>query len=526
MAPVLITAIILIYYNFKYEMDSISLSMLDKTRYYSNYVDRELNDITIFLQVLALSPYIDSLDFKNFHAESRRVLSAYPDAAIILADQTGQQMVNSYLPIGTPLPKRNRSNIDKHFFQADTSSVSDLFRGAVSGRLMLGVDVPVVRNGHAIFDLGMSIPVDNIIETLSLPKLTPDWTATILDSNDVIVARTKDPEKFVGSTGNTPILLKNKLISNEGTFRAIGLSGTPVLAGYSHSVKSGWTMVISVPEAIVMRDLWRWLHWAVAGTVILGGLGILIAVKLGNSIKRSIEKLMVSAKALGRGELVDIGRHEFIETQSVAESLANASTLIMQHEEAHKKFTIELEQQVIKRTLDLKQTNSFLEEEINKREALEEQLILKNKSLIDGNRTAEDNNIALKVLLDQREKDRQIFQDQILTNMRLLVKPYLERIRGEVSNHSVHNCLEIIQRNVDNITSGFASSLTNEYRVLTANEIRVADLIRGGLSSKDIASMLSLSPRTVEAYRESIRKKLGLSQRKINLREYLLKLSQ
>jgi DNA-binding NarL/FixJ family response regulator len=110
--------------------------------------------------------------------------------------------------------------------------------------------------------------------------------------------------------------------------------------------------------------------------------------------------------------------------------------------------------------------------------------------------------------------------------MRLLVKPYLERIRGEVSNHSVHNCLEIIQRNVDNITSGFASSLTNEYRVLTANEIRVADLIRGGLSSKDIASMLSLSPRTVEAYRESIRKKLGLSQRKINLREYLLKLSQ
>jgi len=57
--------------------------------------------------------------------------------------------------------------------------------------------------------------------------------------------------------------------------------------------------------------------------------------------------------------------------------------------------------------------------------------------------------------------------------------------------------------------------------LLTGKELRVADLIRMDASSKEIAKVMNISPRTVEAHRENIRKKLGLANVKINLQSYL-----
>lgn len=57
--------------------------------------------------------------------------------------------------------------------------------------------------------------------------------------------------------------------------------------------------------------------------------------------------------------------------------------------------------------------------------------------------------------------------------------------------------------------------------VLTGKELRVADLIRMDASSKEIAQIMNISPRTVEAHRENIRKKLGLANAKVNLQGYL-----
>ena len=57
--------------------------------------------------------------------------------------------------------------------------------------------------------------------------------------------------------------------------------------------------------------------------------------------------------------------------------------------------------------------------------------------------------------------------------------------------------------------------------VLTGKELRVADLIRMDASSKEIAHIMNISPRTVEAHRENIRKKLGLANAKINLQGFL-----
>jgi len=169
---------------------------------------------------------------------------------------------------------------------------------------------------------------------------------------------------------------------------------------------------------------------------------------------------------------------------------------------------------------------SILITDLSERQRLEDELKHKNKTLEESARELEEMNTALRILLDQRGKDRLILEDQVLTNMRLLIAPYLARIRSEAGKPAVEKYLAAIERNFEDITSAFSRTLSSEYRVPTGNEIRVADLIRDGLTSKDIAAMLHISPRTADYYRASIRRKLGPSLGKNNLRAYLARLSR
>ena len=81
--------------------------------------------------------------------------------------------------------------------------------------------------------------------------------------------------------------------------------------------------------------------------------------------------------------------------------------------------------------------------------------------------------------------------------------------------------LKIIRENFEDITSSFSRTLDDRFRILTSNEIRVADLIRSGMTSKEIADLLHISVPGANYYRKKIRKKLGLSGKKVDLVVYL-----
>jgi len=130
-------------------------------------------------------------------------------------------------------------------------------------------------------------------------------------------------------------------------------------------------------------------------------------------------------------------------------------------------------------------------------------------------------NTALKVLLEQREKEKKEIKETLLTDIKKLVYPYIEKLENKGLDEDAQTFVNIIKSNMNDLMSPLAINISSKYFALTPSEIQIADLIRQGKTSKEIASMLNVSPKAVSFHRGNLRKKLGLLNKKINLRTYL-----
>ena len=110
----------------------------------------------------------------------------------------------------------------------------------------------------------------------------------------------------------------------------------------------------------------------------------------------------------------------------------------------------------------------------------------------------------------------------MLFNVRQLVEPNIEKLKKSRLTERQKNLLDIIESNLNEIVSPFARGLSNSFMKLTPTEIQVANHIRQGKTTKEIADMLNLSVKTIEFHRDNIRTKIGIKNKKINLRTHLL----
>lgn len=164
-------------------------------------------------------------------------------------------------------------------------------------------------------------------------------------------------------------------------------------------------------------------------------------------------------------------------------------------------------------------------EDITDLKLTEEALKESEAALRDQAVHLEETNVALKVLLKQREADRQELEQKVLSNMKELVFPYVAKLKRAPLKASERTFVEIIDTHLKDIVSPFLQRMSAANIFLTPQEIQVASLVKDGKSSKEISDILNIAETTVHFHRRNLRSKFGLGNRKTNLRSYLLSLS-
>lgn len=173
-----------------------------------------------------------------------------------------------------------------------------------------------------------------------------------------------------------------------------------------------------------------------------------------------------------------------------------------------------LEILVEERTRELSDANLQLRKEIDRHTNTAKELRLNSERL-------KELNTAMRVLLDKRKEERERIEENIRINLKELIEPYLSRLECSELSKSQRQMIGLIRMNLDEVFGTSVPEISSSFLFFTPNELQVVNLIRKGKTTKDIAHLLNISTRTVEAYRNSIRKKLGLKNKKVNLRTYL-----
>jgi PAS domain S-box-containing protein len=350
--PVVIFACVMTYLSYQQQRENLANGMIERARAISAALDREFLVSIQSLKVLAASTHLDKGQLSEFYGDMKEALAAYSRAwqNITLTDSSGQQLINLRRPFGSPLPASGNPEMIEQVRQSKQAAIANLSRGPVTGAPGIVVHVPVLKDGKIKYFLNAILYPAPLTDLILQQKLPSGWLATIIDRNQVIVARTREFEKFFGKPASSIFASQAKQYQ-EATWRGTSLDGSAVFAAHHRSDFSGWTVGLASPAAMVDAPLRRLLMVAGAGGAVLLLGALSLATNLGRRIAEPVSALSRAAEKLGRGETPEIPLSPIIEMGRLAHGLGNAATLRIQAEE-QLRYQLQLSQNITEKAAD------------------------------------------------------------------------------------------------------------------------------------------------------------------------------
>ncbi|MFC1875476.1 helix-turn-helix transcriptional regulator [Chloroflexota bacterium] len=143
-----------------------------------------------------------------------------------------------------------------------------------------------------------------------------------------------------------------------------------------------------------------------------------------------------------------------------------------------------------------------------------------NRQLTLERKALQEANTALRLVLARIEQEKQEIHRDIKMNVEKILMPILYALALQLSPpHKKY--VEMLQTNLEEITSPFISQLSLSYHSMTPTEIAICNMIRNGMRTKEIAEMRGVSEATVNRHREKIRHKLKITNQDVNLATFL-----
>jgi signal transduction histidine kinase len=358
--PALLTAGLLLGNAYRQERQSLSRQMSETAHAMSLVVDRQIGQQRMLLTTLATSPSLAAGDWKAFDGEARAATRG-TGAWVAVAEETGVQRVNTYVPFGSVLPKRSMESAGVTWVETpgDPVRVSNLFSGRVSRLQVVVLETRVARSEGTRVRLAAMIPAAGFSRVLDDQGFPPGWLGSIADAQGVIVARSRDPEAFVGRSASAAMLERMRHAAS-GVAPTRTLDGVPSLTAWSRAPHSGWSFVVAVPRAEIDAAASRSLLWgAMIGLGFLA-IGVSLAGLVARNIARPVESLANAARGWAEGAPVTALQTGIRETDQLAGALADAALAVETHQADLRDLNASLELRVAERTRELAEATESL----------------------------------------------------------------------------------------------------------------------------------------------------------------------
>jgi signal transduction histidine kinase/CheY-like chemotaxis protein len=297
-------------------------------------LDREIQSTIRTLNALAESEELKRDDLKAFHALATRVVSTQRSGwlAVILLVPDGRQVANTNVAWGTPLPtvlepaSLNRLIVEKR------PVVGSLTPGKLRSGVGFSVRVPVLRDNQVRYALTAVITPEALSSLVRLSDVpNGEWTRAILDSQGVIVARSRDPERFIGQPAK-PDSWQIMQASEQGLMRRESVDGGPVYVAFSREPFSGWTVTVAV-QASVLDASNRHLVLTTLGLgLALLALSVIGAFALSRRISHGLKAATAAAETMARGGQPRVAPSAITEVVQLGHALENSAALLAQRE--------------------------------------------------------------------------------------------------------------------------------------------------------------------------------------------------
>ena len=332
--PAVVFAAIVVFQLARLERQDAERRVLRSARALATAFEREMSGSIRTLQALAESNHLDDGELEAFHEQCERVRRTQPAwKHVLLISPDGRLLLNTSHPWGTPLPPV----ADQDSFARVLETHQPLVGGITVGRgarrtLAFPVRVPVMRGGELRYVLTAVITPESLTDIVASPAAgSEEWTRTLVDPQGKVVARTRDPARFVGQPA-TPSFHQNTRATLEGVYSDVSMDGAPVYVAFSRTQPSDWTAAIVSPRRILDAPV-------TDSMLAMGGLGLVLlfastggAWVFSRRLERSITQASDAAAALAQGRPPHMEPTSVRELSQLGEALERSGQLLRERE--------------------------------------------------------------------------------------------------------------------------------------------------------------------------------------------------
>ena len=321
----------------------------ETARALSQAVDREIERAMGVLAALSASDAAAAHDWPSLDRQARAALRD-EDSWIVVHDRSGQQLVNTRLPVGSRLPMGSPPEHMWAEIARGKPRVCDLSRGLVEKNIVC-VDAPIGGGGHPDYAISLVFLPRTFDSIISREDVAAGNIATLVDRSNRVIWRNIKPEQFIGQRANGKMLEALSSGRRAAELESTSLEGVPMLSAFNRSALSGWSVIVGSPieqTRTISRDaLFRGSLLALTILLLCGALALILATRLVGAVNA-----LVSATEPQGGSLKRTGISEI---DAVASAL-RSSFAAKEESERHQQLLVGELNHRVKNTLSIVQS--------------------------------------------------------------------------------------------------------------------------------------------------------------------------